>query len=459
MKRTTLVLSLLVIITIALAPLIGNSFMQKMIDKNIENLASHGIQLKSEKEQYNYLITKKHFEFVVQNSDAFANYLQVYTKRKISSLMNTLLQGAIIGVDVEYSNIPFSKAITLEIYPRTFSKKLMQQMQIKSPDIYKHIKTFLDAKGIFYHIEYNLLSEDFSGFIQDIDDSYTLQKNKKMSINIAGARFRGKGDIVAPESLKMHVNKIKFYIQDAVNNVAFNMNNFTSSSTFTSYINYSSKSTIHDINLLLQSPTDDVNIGINNLHVDSFSKNKNKKVTVNSKTSIENFKFHSQKVNFDIENFNSNVGMKGLQAKSFETFVKLLAKSNNVNKVLLQAQLRSSLTDLLSHGLEIEIPNISFSKFTLNKVKDLGSAKINANMQMKEDTDFIKKLKISPMLLLSNLSAKANIRLSNALYLKIIENSPMSSMITSYVKKDVGNVFFDIVFDDSTLMINDKVIK
>jgi hypothetical protein len=459
MKKTTLVISLLVIVLIALAPLIGNSFMQKLINENIKNLASNGIVLSSEKEESNYLNTKKHFEFILKNSDAFVNYLRAYTKTRIPVSMNALLQGAIIGVDVEYSNIPFSKAITLEIYPRTFSKKLMQQMQIKSPDVYKHIKTFLDSKGILYHIEYNLLSEDFSGFIKNIDDAYTLQKNKKISMKLLGAHFQGKGNIAAPKSLNISINTVKFHVQDAVNNFTFNIDSFESSSTFISYTNYSAKSKIHHIDLSLQSPKEDVKIGINNLHVNSFSKKKNEKVTLGSKTSIENFGFHSQKVDFDIENFNTNVSMKGLEAKSFESFIKLLARSANVNKALLQVQVQSSLTHLLSRGFKIEIPDISFSKFTLNKVRDLGSAKINAQMQVKADKDVIKKLKISPMLLLSNLWVKVNISLANAMYLKIIENSPMASTIASYAKKDGDNVYFHILFDDSTLMVNDKVIK
>lgn len=459
MKKTTLSISLLVIILIVLAPLIGNSFMQKLINENIKNLAANGIVLKSQKEQSSYLSTKKHFEFILKNSDAFVNYLRAYSKTKIPESVKTLFQRAIIGVDVEYSNIPFSKAIILEIYPRTFSKKLMQQMQVKSPDIYKHLKTFLDAKGILYHIEYNLLSEDFSGFIQNIDDAYTLQKNKKISMKLLDTHFRGNGNIIAPKSLKITVNTIKFNIQDAANNFTFNIDDLKSASTFTSYTHYSSKSKIHHINLSLQTPKENVNIDINNLHVNSFSKNKDKKITLSSKTSIEDFKFHSQKVNFDIENLNTHVSMQGLEAKSFETFIKLFATSNKVNNALLQVELRSSLTHLLSHGFKIEIPDISCSKFTLNKVRDLGSVKINADIQIKEDKDLIEKLKISPMLLLSNLSAKADIKLANAMYLKIIENSPMAPTIASYAKKDADSVYFHILFDDSRLMVNDKVIK
>ncbi|MMZ71232.1 hypothetical protein D1872_345290 [compost metagenome] len=51
------------------------------------------------------------------------------------------------------------------------------------------------------------------------------------------------------------------------------------------------------------------------------------------------------------------------------------------------------------------------------------------------------------------------IKLANALYLKLIEDSPMVPTIVSYAKKDADSVYFDIHFQDEKLMINDKIIQ
>ncbi|ADN09988.1 hypothetical protein [Sulfurimonas autotrophica] len=459
MKKTTLIASILIILLIILAPLIGNTFMQKLIDENVEALKVNGLVLKRVTGDSGYLNTKKHFEFVLQNADAFTNYVSAYTKTKMPSYVKKILSGVTLAVDAQYSNIPFSKAITLQIYMLRLSSTLMQEMQMNDPDAYKHFVHFLASKGILYHIEYNLVSKDFNGFIKDIDDAYTFKDGAKLLMQLQGARFRGHGDILAPKRLSFTLNKMKFDVNDGINIFSADINTLRSSSDFESFSKYTSSTKVFFINLLFKSPQDDINISLDKLDVSSTSTVKNEKVALRSKSFIESLVFHSKKIDFSLQTFNSDISVNALDKQSYENFSLLLAQSKTMNKALLQQKMQKSLLTLLSHGLHVKVSDISLQNITINKVEELGSMKIQSDLKVKADKDLAAKSKITPMLLLSNIEMDMNIKLANALYLKLIEDSPMAPTIASYVKKDADSVYFDIHFQDAKLMINDKTVQ
>ena len=448
MKKTTLIASFFLVLVIVLAPLIGNSFMQKLIDENIQSLQANGLVLKKVTNDAGYLNTKKHFEFVLQNLDAFSNYINAYTKTKMPSYVNKILSGATIAADVQYSNIPFSKAIVVQIYPLSLSTTLMREMQRNNADAYKHFTEFLKKKGILYHIEYNLVSEDFNGFIKDIDDAYTFKDNAKLLMELKGARFSGHGDILTPQRLQLSINTMKLDVQDGMNSLLIDIDTLRNKSDFESFSKYVSSTKVFSIKLVLQGPKDDVNITLKNFDVSSSSALKDGKVAVRSKSFIGNLAFHSRKADFSLTNFNSDIAVNDLDKQSFETFSQLLAQSKSINKAMLQQKMQKSLLALLSHGLHVKVSDISLQNITLNKIEQLGSVKIQSDLKVKEGSN-----------LLQNTEMEMNIKLSKRVYLKLLEDSPMAPTIASYAKKDADFVYFDIHFQDAKLMINDKIIQ
>lgn len=459
MKKTALITSLIIIIFIFLAPLIGNSFMKKLIDENIQALESNGLVIKKSTRDSGYLSTKEHFEFVLQNTDAFENYLSSYTRTTMPPAMNRVFKGATIAADIEYSNIPFSKAITMQIYPLTLSNELMQEMKINDPKAYKQFIDFLESKGILYHIEYNLMSEEFSGFIKDIDESYELKDNAKLLMKLKDAKFYGKGDLLAPKKLEFVVHTMNFNAQDGTNTLSLNINSLTSSSDFESFSKYTSSTKVFQIKLFMKGAQDNINIIIDNMNTTSLAGMKEKKVDLSSKSYIENLKFHSNKLDFTLKAFNSDIAVNALDKKSYEEFIALLTNAKTMNKTLLQQKLQSSLLELFSHGMQVKVSDISLQNITVDKVEELGGMKITSVLKVKEDKNLADKLKVSPMLLIGNIEMNVNIKLATALYLKIIEGSPVASAIVPYAKKDADSVYFDIRFKDAALTVNDKVVQ
>jgi hypothetical protein len=445
MKKTTLIASLLIILLIILAPLIGNRSMQKIINKNIEALQSNGLLLAKSTSDTGYFNTKQHFEFILQNSDALANYLSSYTKTTMPPSINKVFENATIAVDIEYSNIVFSKAMTIQIYPLTLSSTLMQKMKSNNPEAYKHFIHFLESKGILYHIEYNLVSENFNGFIKDIDEHYDFKDKAKLLMQLDGARFEGEGDLLAPQRLKLRINTMKFDVQDGTNKLFIEINNLRNNTSYESFSKYTSRSKVYHMKLTLKSAQDDINIIINNLDVTSSSAEKNEKVDLGSKSFIESFIFHSRKMDFSLQTFHSDISINALDKQSLKNFSRLLAQSKTMNQAVLQQKMQRSLLALLSHGVEVKISDLSLQNIIINKIEALGGMKITG--EVKENKG------------LADIEINMNVKLAKALYLKIIEDLPMAPAIVSYAKQDADAVYFDIHFKDARLMVNDKVIQ
>ena len=457
MKKTTLILSVVVVLLIVLAPLIGNSFMQNMIDQNIKALEANGLVVKRKKDDSDYLNTQKHFEFILQNSEVFKKYLQQYTKTSLPSSFATVLEGALIGADISYSNIPFSKSIVVEIYPLELSKKVMAQIEQENPDVYMHLKKFLRSKGILQHVEYNLVSEDFNGFVKDIYEHYLFKKDAELLMQLEGVHFSGNGDFFAPKSFLLSVNKARFDVQDTKSRLSFDVNALRSSSEFISFSKYESSTKIFSLQLFLQGPQDELRLKTENIDLSSSSKRKNAQVSLDSKGFIGLLDFHSQKLDFTLVNANSDIEVSGLDEQNFETFSQLLAKSKTMNKALLQQKMQTALLELLSHGLKVDLHDLAFENIRLQE--DLGSLKVHANMDIVEDKTLPDKFRVSPRVLLQNIIMHTKIRLANALFLKIIQDSPMGPMIVSYAKKDADYIYFDILFADNKILINDKLLQ
>ncbi|UCN00039.1 YdgA family protein [Sulfurimonas sp. SWIR-19] len=451
MKKTTLILTLLTILIILLFPFLGNSFMQKLIDENIQVLQSQGLVLKKSTKETGYLNTKQHFEFVLQDTQALQNYLRFYTKSTVPPAVEKVFQGATIGADVAYSNIPFSKAVTVEVYPLQLANTLMQEMKKNNPQAYRYFSDFLDAKGLLYHVEYNVLSNDFNGFVKDIDAHYSVKKNANVRMQLEGARFSGEGNIFAAQKLTFHIQTMKLALEDAANALSFEINNLQNRSEFASFSHYTTDTEVFQIRFLMKNSQDDINISLDNVDMASSASEKDDKVALHSKSFIDTLVFHTNKLDFSLKALHSDIAIEGLDKQSYEKFSQLLAQSKQIRQ--------QALLGMLAHGLHVKVSDLSFENITLNSIEELGSMKIQSDLKIAQDKDFAKKLKMSPLLLLANVQIDMKISLAKALYLKMIEDTPAAAVIVSYAKEDAQSVYFDIVFKESRLTVNGKVVQ
>ena len=203
MNRKKIIIILFVIVSlIALIPIVGNSLVKDALDKKLDNLESQGINILKNEEDISYLETSRHYEFVVSDTQKFLEYLQKYSREQLPPYTNALVGGTIVGMDLQYSNIPFSKAVSVDIYPLSLSDEVMIELKENDEKFAEYIKYFLFKKGLLYHIDYNIVTQYFDGYIKDVHENYTLENNAKVIVEIINTKFKGNGDLIAPASLQ-----------------------------------------------------------------------------------------------------------------------------------------------------------------------------------------------------------------------------------------------------------------
>lgn len=237
MKKIIIFIVVAVILA-AVLPIIGNKLVENSLDDRLTTLSSYGLEVSKAETDSSYLSTKKHFEFLLRDADKFVAYLNKYSDQQIPPYVNAAFEGVLIGADIEYSNIPLSKAVTINIYPLSLSKNMMSSIKEDDLDFYNYLEKFLHSKGVLYHINYNIVSEDFDGYIQDIQESHTLKDGTKLSLNLLSATFSGNGELIAPNSIISNIQTINMEIDSAKTKVTFSLDGFSSSSSFESRSTY-----------------------------------------------------------------------------------------------------------------------------------------------------------------------------------------------------------------------------
>ena len=459
MKKFIIFLVVAVLIAAAL-PIIGNKLVENTLDDRLTTLNSYGLEVSRAETESSYLSTKKHFEFLLRDADKFVAYLNKYSDQQIPPYVNAAFEGVLIGADVEYSNIPLSKAMTIDIYPLSLSQNMMSSIKEDDLDFHNYLEKFLHSKGVLYHINYNIVSEDFDGFVQDIKENYTLKDGTKMSLNLLNTTFSGNGELIAPNTLISNVETINLEINNARTKVIFNLDDFSSSSSFESQSTYISGGDLKNLKLVVSAINENLLFEATDIKVNFSSNTQGDKAELNAKSSLKTMSIKSDKIDVVMKDFAYDIAMNGLDKDSLEDLrVKMSRMQTASSSSLLQKEIQDSMIQLLSHGLELDIAKLSLENITLNKTENLEGFDIKSKITIKEDRDLATKITLSPLLVSQNVDMTINIKLSKPLYAKFTNGVPMASMANDFAKEDANNVLFDLTFINGEFRVNGKALR
>ena len=455
------IIFLVVVVLIALAlPIIGNKLVEKSLDDRLTILSSYGLEVSKAQTESSYLNTKKHFEFLLRDADKFVEYLNKYSDQQIPPYVNAAFEGVLIGADIEYSNIPMSKAVVIDIYPLAFSENMMSSLKEDDLDFHNYLEKFLHSKGVLYHINYNITSEDFDGFVQDIRESYTLKDGTKMTLNLLNATFSGNGELIAPNSIISNIDTINLVIDNTKTKVIFNLDGFSSSSNFESKSTYLSAGELKSLKLVVNAMNENLLFEATDIKVNFSSNTQGDKAELNAKSSLKTMSIKSDKIDVAMKDFAYDIAISELEKDSFEEFRMAVSQAKVASSSYdLQAKMKDSTIKLLSHGLKLDIAKFSLDNITLNKTENLEGFDIKSKLIIKEDRDLATKITLSPFLVAQNVDMTLNIKLSKPLYAKLTKDTSITSMANSYVKEDANSVLFDITFIDGELRVNGKALR
>ena len=459
MKKFVIFIAVVVLVLAAL-PIIGNKLVENSLDDRLTTLSSYGLEVSKAETESSYLSTKKHFEFLLRDAEKFVAYLNKYSDQQIPPYVNAAFEGVLIGADVEYSNFPLSKAVTVDIYPLALSENMMSSVKEDDLNFHNYLEKFLHSKGILYHINYNIISEDFDGFVQDIKERYTLKDGTKMSLNLLNATFSGNGELIAPNTLISNVDTINLDIDNVKTKVTFNLDNFSSSSSFESKSTYISSGDLKNFKLVVSALTENLLFEATDVKVNFSSNTQGDRAELNAKSSLKTMSIQSEKIDVVMKDFGYDIAMNGLDKDSLEELrVKMSRMKTASASSDLQKEIQDSMIQLLSHGLELDIAKLSLENITLNKTENLEGFDIKSKFIVKEDKDLATKIALSPLLVSQNVDMTINIKLSKPLYSKLNSGVPMTSMANSFAKENGNSVLFDITFINGEFRVNDKALR
>ena len=458
MKKSILAVIILVALGATL-PIIGNSFMQKTIEDKVTKLDSFGLKAQIQTTASSYLTTHKHFEFLLKDSAAFVEYLNRYSNQQLPPYVNAMLNGVVIGADIEYSNLPFAKAIEIEIYPLSLSEEMKEEMKKNNLAFSKYLETFLESKGILYHINYNIINNEFKGYVKDIETSYAFDKELKADFKLKGVTFSGEGDIIAPQKLKSKIKSLHIAVTKKRKKFDIKMTKLSSKSAFESKDSYETDMQLDSLDFLLSGTNSDANITMEDVVLSGSSKDTKEKVALKSKVSFQKFRIDSKALYVEMKKFIFKINVEELNKQKFESFRSLASKNNLNNSMKYKKDLQNSLLSLLSKGLTIDSNEFSIEDVDVDNIGNLKGFDIKTKIVLKEDPAFSQKIALSPMMALEDLEIHINMKINKKMYSYMMQNPGLLMQLNSYAKEDGDSVVFDIDFLDSKISVNGQTIN
>ena len=444
MKKVLITLVIIMAIFLAF-PLVGNKLIESTINDRVEVLASYGLEVKKSQTQNAYLSTKKHFIFKVQDSDKFVTYLNQFSDTQLPPYVDALVDGAEIGIDAKYSNIPLNDTLSLDIYPNAMPLQMVEKLKTNDIEFYKHLKDLLQNKTLVYHLNYDVINDSFDGYIKDINENRTLIDGTVLSLKLSDATFNGKGMLIAPDLLISNIKKFYLNVRLKDEYVNIDISDFTSSSVFESKTTYA---TTLKFNILKWDVKDeketDFHVQLQNLALDFSSNTQSIKADFFAKTSLDMMKVKTVDTEINIHKFNYDSALLGVSTDSYEKLVSLISRAKLDSSAKLQKKIEITFQELISRGMILDIANLSIQDISTAKTKNLGALSIQSKIKFKQDRDLVKKLQMNPMTMLQTTDIELLFKVSKKIYAKLALISPVMSLAKNFAREDKNLIVFDI---------------
>jgi len=459
MKKLLLFLAM-IIITVSLLPIMGNKLADKTLNERIEILRANGVELSNSTTDASYFTTKKHYEFLVKDANKLVQYLNQYSDNQLPPYVNALIDGVLIGTDLEYSNFPISDALSVDIYPLSLSTGMMQDLKSEDIKFYRYVKNLLESKGVLYHINYNINNLDFHGYIKDIKEEYVLKDSSKVTLALSNVLYQGNGELIAPKSLSSLIGAIDFNVKKGDEEFTIHMKNFTSSSAFESESTYMSGGKIEQFNFAIKGRAENnLRIEVNDIHLNISSNTQGEKAEFYAKTSLKDLLVETEGSSLKGSDFNYDVSLSEIDKVSLEKLRVLISRSKANASTQPEEEIRNSSIDLLSKGLRLSIADVSLSEIQINQQKQIEGFSFKVKLDVKEDADLQKKLDISPEIVIKNVDMNASLSFSKELFKIINQEIPMVVFANAYAKEVGENIIFDIQLNRGELSVNNQMLR
>ena len=456
MKKIKILL-LVIVIAVVVLPLVGNKVIENVLEEKVSILTSNGIEIKKTSSDSSYFSTNKHYEFAVNDSKKFTTYLNQYNNKQLPSYVDMMLQGMVVGFDLTYSNVLFSDTVKLDIYPITLSDEMTKNLKKGDKDFYKFITDFVKIKGLLYHVNYDLGSEDFNGYIKDIDEEYISKDSSKIKLLLKNMNYSGNGSLIHPYIIDSSIEKILVISNTKNEKLNFNVENVKATSNFKTKTTYSTLASISILELDTQELQNSSHVLLSDAKFDLSTDTQGEKAKFNSKTFFKKLVLKTSASDLIIKGFNYDISLKDIDKNVFEELSRLLEEAQTDLSQDLQLKISNSMITLFSKGLHLDIKDVSIDKLSKDNSAEVDAFSFRASLDIDADDKLLKAPKATAFM--KNIKLDALIKISKDFFKMMNQELPVSMLASGFAKEVKNDYVFDIKFQDSKLKVNGKVIR
>jgi hypothetical protein len=352
----------------------------------------------------------------------------------------------------------FNDSMEIDIYPLTLSDKSTKDLQKEDKEFYKYISNFLKIKGLLYHLDYNLGSESFDGYIKDIDEEYTFKDATNTKLTMSGMVFNGKGSLFHPSKINSTLDKMVVKSVGKTESLDLVIEDIQTSSTFKTKTTYTSEASVKNMEFKTQG-LEKAEMNIKGIAFNVGADTQSEKAKFTATSSFEELSFKTVTSNISLYNFNYDVAIKDVDKDGFEEFAALLSKAQTNLTPELQEKVSKSMFHILSKGLIIDLKDISVKKVAKDSQKAVDAFSFNALLNVKPDANMLKNINTNPAEVIKNIKLDALMKISKDFFVMMNKEIPMSMLAGGFAKELGNDYVFDIKFKDSKLSVNGKEIK
>ncbi len=448
-KKIWIIGAIITAVVLAL-PMVGNISVAKMTNKRIAMLENNGIAVTSSDNGSNYMSTKSHYEFKLEDAAAFKAYLDSLSKAQVPAYMSSMLDDVVMAADVEYSNVLLNSDISLDLYPVAFTDEASKRMQSEDALLYEQMMQMLKDHAFLYHMDYDVAGSTFKGYIKDIDKEIVFQDGKKAKIVFESATFDGHGTLVEPTSVDLHVKNaaVDFRLPEDASMV-LNLSDLESKSRFSAKNSFDLDYKTKHLYFKFKDVLSTMEIKAENMTSTSSS------ITVDGKL---NTKVSAEVEAFDMNDANSSVKLKqlvfamdanGIDEAAYEAFQKASEQASAGSQYTMLAAV-----GVLAKGFTLNVDTLSVKQLSIRDSGMMDGFNHKIKIEVKKDDNLVQKIQVSPLALMQNINIDADLRFKEKFYAYLKAHSGNLAMADSFSKKDQGDVRFEILVKDGKITVN-----
>jgi len=450
MSKKVWIIGAVITAVILALPMVGNMSVAKMTNERIAMLENNGIAVTSSDNGSSYMSTKSHYEFKLKDAVAFKAYLDSLSKAQVPAYMSTMLDDVVMAADVEYSNVLFNSDISLDLYPVAFTDEASKRMQSEDALLYDQMMQMLKERAFLYHMDYDVAGSAFKGYIKDIDKEIAFQDGKKAKIVFDSATFDGKGTLVEPTSVDLHVKQaaVDFRLPEDASMV-LNLSDLESKSHFSAKNSFDLEYKAKHLYFKFKDILSTMEIKAENMTSTSSSITTDGKLNTKVTAEVEDFEMKETNSSLKFKQLVLDVDANGIDAAAYEAFQKASEQAGSNSQYTMLA-----VVGVLAKGFTLNVDTLSVKQLSIRDSAMMDGFNHKIKIEVKKDDKLVQKIQVSPLALMQNINIDADLRFKEKFYEYLKAQGGNLAMADSYAKKDQGDVRFEILVKDGKITVN-----